>query len=153
MGRQHQPLPMPDVRSLQLAQNHLATGVWQPRHLDSLVEDARTRDVMLGLVECTQHLIAEQQPDRLLQDPQAEQRRQRKLQMRNLLCVCNAFCPEETRLWADCVRRASKALKETGACEDCAGHRHRLERCAERQTAILLQVAMTPPDRGPDLSL
>jgi len=148
---------MPDIRSLQLVQEHLINGVWKRRHLDALINDPRTVAIMHGILTCSNQWIDEQYQAEQRQDAHQQEQRQntRKQHMRNSLCICASVCPEETAAWAACARKAARALREGGdqaQHECCYAYRRRLENCAQRQTSIIVQAALLPPDRD-DLTL
>jgi len=148
--RQLSARTMPDVRALRQAQQHVLTGIWQARHFDGLIEGHWSRHVMSSLLQCTQQLV-EQQQEIATRSRSAEeaQRRTQRLNTKNMLCLCNSVCPEETGEWLQCVQRSAKG----DSSETCEGQRRRLELCTQRQTSRLLHAAMLPPDRKGDESL
>ena len=139
-------LQMPDVRSLQLFQNSLAHGAFKTRHLDALGDCPRTRDALLGMLECTNSLNDQ------LASGALEGQQQKQIDTRNLLCLCRNVCPEETLPWVQCMRSAAQALRESKRPpERCEVYRKRLERCAYNKTDLLLRTALSPPDRDDDI--
>eukprot|EP00316_Scyphosphaera_apsteinii_P021552 CAMPEP_0119323776 /NCGR_PEP_ID=MMETSP1333-20130426/61573_1 /TAXON_ID=418940 /ORGANISM="Scyphosphaera apsteinii, Strain RCC1455" /LENGTH=169 /DNA_ID=CAMNT_0007331315 /DNA_START=76 /DNA_END=585 /DNA_ORIENTATION=- len=146
-------LQMPDIRSVTILQEQILTGLWQPRHLDALVDaqHTHTRQMIQGILTCSSQLFEQQQHVADEANSSSEQQvrqQQQKINTKNLLCLCNSTCPEQTRLWLDCVRKAAKALKENHPPpESCVGYRRRLERCAQGQTSTLLHAALLPPNR------
>ena len=140
-------LQMPDVRSLQLFQSHLAHGAFKTRHLDALSDSPSTRAALLGMLECTTGLN-----DQLASGALGGQSQQKKVEMRNVLCLCRNVCPEETLPWVQCMRNAAQSLREAKRPpENCEPYRRRLERCAANQTELLLRTALLPPDRDDDI--
>lgn len=145
--RQMSARTMPDIRALRLAQQHVLQGIWQARHFDGLLEDGWSRNAVSALLQCTQQLV-EQQEDIAATARSAEeaQRRQQRLQMQNLVCLCNAVCPTEAAEWVQCIKRSTKG----DGAETCEGYRRRLELCTQRSTSRLLHAVMSPPDRKGD---
>lgn len=138
---------MPDVRALRQAQQHVLQGIWEARHFDGLLEDNWSRAAVTGLLQCTQQLVEQKQDIHLTSRSTEEaQRRQQQLQMKNMVCLCNAVCPAEAQQWLQCVKRSTKG----GGSETCEGQRRRLEFCTQRATSRLLYSVMLPPDRKGD---
>lgn len=131
---------MPDVRALSVFQAQLEQGLWRSRHLQALAEDPKSREMFLAIIECTKGFHSSRTPDLTPQQLQ-------KLGSRNTLCLCNSTCPAETQVWTDCVRAAAKAYKEKAPPprDDCNAWRKELERCTQRQAAVLLSSAVVPP--------
>jgi hypothetical protein len=138
---------MPDVRALRQAQQHVLQGIWEARHFDGLLEDSWSRTAVTGLLQCTQQLVEQKQDvNSTSRTAEEAQRRQQQLQMRNVVCLCNAVCPAEAQRWLQCVKRSTKG----GTSETCEGQRRRLEFCTQRATSRLLHSVMLPPDRKGD---
>ena len=153
---------LPSVRSLQLLQESLASGVFKTRHLQSLEADPKALSTFVGLLECTRQL---QQQHSTAAEKVAgtgtgiSQKRLQGMQMRNLICISHAACPEEAEQWLQCVRSAVKAMRAEAAGEErvgppanCTSQRRALERCTQRASSGALFAAVLPADRS-DVSL
>ena len=168
----HQALAMPDTRSLQVFQDQVLRGMWPDRHLRALSSNPETVGQLVGLLQCTKDLMEQTQ-----NDPNAKSRRQSSRNIlclchavcqeetllwarcaRKAASACPAFaphpllsCPQaqgesaRSRARLPLFAEAIKAGQEPE--ENCASYRLKLERCTQRQTSILLQAALVPPDR------
>lgn len=138
---------MPDLRSTLLTQEHLTQGLWKRRHLDAIAEDSRTRAFLLGMLDCSNNYLDGRQALAAAEGNVNVQQQEQRLHMKNIMCLCNAGCPDEARAWARCVRKGAKALKAGRMPEEmCDVHRRRLERCMQQQTSLMLQIALVPGD-------
>mmetsp|Transcript_36315 Transcript_36315/g.82335 ORF Transcript_36315/g.82335 Transcript_36315/m.82335 type:complete len:145 (-) Transcript_36315:69-503(-) len=136
----HAALTMPDTRSLQLFQDQLLRGMWADRYIKALSEDEKTVGPLFKLLQCTNEL-AQAQGQRASID-------KRKVGTRNVLCLCDAVCAQETHAWAQCARSAARALRSGNEpSSNCATLRANLERCTHRQTSHILQTALVPTGR------
>jgi hypothetical protein len=163
----HAALTMPDTRSLQLFQDQLLRGMWADRYIKALSEDEKTvgplfklLQVRAAITSCIrlQRLVCHlslSAPPRLQctnELAQAQGQRasidKRKVGTRNVLCLCDAVCAQETHAWAQCARSAARALRSGNEpSSNCATLRANLERCTHRQTSHILQTALVPTGR------
>lgn len=138
------PLRPPSVRSLLLLQNHVASGVFAPRHLKALADDDKSLEQIYSLAECIrahQQFVANAPPEK-----------QRSAQTRNMVCVCRAVCPSETVAWVDCYRSVLTARRKAKAGQldgplpntNCEELRHRLEVCTQHASSRLMHAAILP---------
>ena len=70
---------------------------------------------------------------------------------RNLVCVCNAVCPDETSAWASCFRAVAKKQREgkdTSELGNCEEARRQLDVCTQHASTRLLHAAVLPSDRS-----
>ena len=139
---------MPDVRALRSVQQQVVVDVRQIRHFENLIEEPWCRVAINGVFSCSQQYVEQQQELATLAAPEAK-RRQARLQAKNTVCLCNSVCPDETRSWLRCVKRATKP---NGTTESCEADRRRLELCTHGGVSRLLHGLMLPHDKASELS-
>lgn len=70
----------------------------------------------------------------------------------NLVCVCNAVCPEETVAWVNCFRAAVRKNQkgvDYATITNCDEQRRKLDECTQRAVSQLLHAAIIPGSTGP----
>ncbi len=145
---------LPQLRSLLLLQEHLMRGTFATRHLDALERDGASIGKYVAIMECTHRL----QQQRQAWGNQTTPSKLRALQTKNMACLGQAVCPEETHAWLVCMRRAVKAARALdsgeplpdgagGGTVNCFTRKRALETCAHRQSSALLFAAALPGER------
>ena len=160
-----------------VGEGQLAGGKWAERHVQALAADAKNAQVVMGLLECVRDAQAfvQAQPDRQRQAHMRCATRHRKhlrthtsrrftvqqrirdfpkqigvrVFHRNLVCVCNAACPEETAAWVKCFRRAVRKQREgadPSTFSNCDETRRRLDACTQYASTRLLHAAVIAQD-------